>query len=296
MLRSGRVLAGCPTAFGPAFAPAAIERLAQGSPWPCQLVPDGDWDLPPGTARNDARAVTPVRGSADAPARHCATAPFDAAGEQTSRRMARVESARGELPLAMAAPGCTTSLAGASHASARIGAVGRQRPRLSFRAVNRMGQPQFDPGLQRHHLLPRQLLGQGGFAALFAAIGRDRVGFDDFRRNGMLLPACDTAALRLRMPMHRGPHQRYNAMVAERVGQVEREWARLRLRAPDAALSQAVMRLDLLQRALRRRLLAPDRPHLRLNRHDPLGSGLDFSTLDALADALWGGTEPAPTT
>lgn len=157
----------------------------------------------------------------------------------------------------------------------------RHRPRLPFRAVNRWDQPQFDPGLQRHHLLPRQLLGQSGFCALFEAIGRDRVGFDDFRRNGM--------------PLHRGPHRSYNAMVAERVVQVEGEWARLRLRAPEVALTQAVMRLDLLQRALRRRLVAPGRPYLRLNRHDPLGGGLDFSSLDALADALWGGTEPSPT-
>lgn len=171
--------------------------------------------------------------------------------------------------------------------------TGRHRPRLSFRAVNCRGEAQFDPGLQRHHLLPRQLLGQRGFGALFEAIGRERVGFDDFRRNGMLLPASDSAALRLRMPLHRGPHRSYNAMVAERVGQVEGEWARLRLRAPEAALTQAVMRLDLLQRALRRRLVAPDRPYLRLNRHDPLGAGLDFACLDALADALWGGTEPA---
>lgn len=168
----------------------------------------------------------------------------------------------------------------------------RYRPRLPFRAVNRLGEPQFDPGLQRHHLLPRQLLGQGGFSALFEAIDRERVGFDDFRRNGMLLPANDAAALRLRMPMHRGPHRAYNALVAERVGQVEGEWARLRLRAPEVALTQALMRLDLLQRALRRRLLAPNRPFLQLNRHDPLGAGLDFACLDALADALWGVTEP----
>ncbi|MGC1271148.1 MAG: AHH domain-containing protein [Croceibacterium sp.] len=137
------------------------------------------------------------------------------------------------------------------------------------------------------------MLGQSGFSALFEAIGRESVGFDDFRRNGLLLPANDTAALRLRMPMHRGPHRSYNLMVAERVGQVEGEWARLRLRAPEVALTQAVMRLDLLQRALRRRLISPDRPYLRLNRHDPLGAGLDFSSLDALADALWGETELA---
>lgn len=168
------------------------------------------------------------------------------------------------------------------------------RQRLAFRAVNRRGQPDFQDGLQRHHLLPCQLLGQRGFGTLFNAIGRDRLGFDDFRRNGLLLPANGEAALRTRMPLHRGPHRSYNAMVAERVGQVEAEWSRMRLRAPEIAADQAVMRLELLQRALRRRLLASDRPAYRLNRKDPLGTGLDFSELDAMADALWGGTEMVP--
>jgi hypothetical protein len=95
------------------------------------------------------------------------------------------------------------------------------RDRLSFRAVNRSSAPDHDPGLQRHQLLPRQLLGQRCFGALFSAICRERLGFDDFRSNGLLLPARDDAALRLGLPLHRGPHRDYNAMVIERVGQVE---------------------------------------------------------------------------
>lgn len=79
-------------------------------------------------------------------------------------------------------------------------------------------------------------------------------------------------------------------MVAERVGQIEGDWARLRQRAPEVALDQALMRLDLLQRALRRRLLRPEGTRLKLNRGDPLGSGADFTLLDAMADALWGET------
>lgn len=70
------------------------------------------------------------------------------------------------------------------------------RRRLSFRAVNRRGEPGYDAALQRHHILPRQLLAARCFAPLFAATGRERVGFDDFRRNGMLLPARSEAALR----------------------------------------------------------------------------------------------------
>jgi hypothetical protein len=64
----------------------------------------------------------------------------------------------------------------------------------------------------------------------------------------------------------------------------------LRLRAPEIALDQALMRLDLLQRALRRRLLQPASRPLRLNRRDPIGTGLDFSELDAMADTFWAET------
>jgi hypothetical protein len=49
------------------------------------------------------------------------------------------------------------------------------------------------------------------------------------------------------------------------------------------------MRFALLQRALRKRLLA-EVARLRLNRGDPLGAGRDFSELDAVAELLWQGT------
>jgi hypothetical protein len=167
------------------------------------------------------------------------------------------------------------------------------RGRLPFRSVNRTGDPGHQPGMQRHHLLPLQLLSARCFGALFDRIGRDQVGFDDFRRNGLLLPATERSAVRIGLPMHRGPHGRYNEMVVERVGQIEEDWAASRLRAPEVALEQALMRLALLQAALRRRLLAETR-RLRLNRADPLGAGRDFAALDAMAEQLWRGTAPRP--
>ena len=147
--------------------------------------------------------------------------------------------------------------------------------------------------MQRHHLLPRQLLSRPCFAAMFGAVGADAVGFDDFRRNGLLLPATDISAVHLRLPLHRGPHRGYSAVVAERVGRIEQEWSLRRRRWPVCAADDALMRLGLLQRALRRRLLAPDRPAMRLNRSQPLGAGVDFAELDALADALWADTARA---
>ena len=163
---------------------------------------------------------------------------------------------------------------------------------MSFRAVNRRDTPEYDPGLQRHHLLPRQLLTRICFAPLLNALGREAVGFEDFRRNGLLLPANDRAALQIGLPLHRGPHHAYNAMVIERVGQIEASWSQTRLRAPEVALEEAYRQLALLQCALRRRLLDQHR-RLQLNRRDPLGSGLDYSELDAMVALLWPATEPA---
>jgi A nuclease family of the HNH/ENDO VII superfamily with conserved AHH len=160
------------------------------------------------------------------------------------------------------------------------------RSTICFRTVNRRGLPGYDPAFQRHHLLPRQLLTRRCFAVMFTAIGRGRVGFDDFRVNGLLLPACEDASMRTGMPLHRGPHHRYNEVVIARVGRIEESWALHRGPQPELALAEALMRLQLLQDALRRQLLA-ERRRMLLNRRDPLGTGFDFSELDAMAEALW---------
>lgn len=167
----------------------------------------------------------------------------------------------------------------------RTGRTG-YRTAIAFRSVNRRGAPGYDPSLQRHHLLPRQLLSRRCFGALFDGLGRQRVGFDDFRANGLLLPASEEATVRTGMPLHRGPHRRYNEVVIARVGRIEEDWAQTRARDPEAALEDALMRLQLLQNALRRQLLA-ERRRILLNRKDPLGTGFDFSELDAMAEALW---------
>jgi len=166
--------------------------------------------------------------------------------------------------------------------------AGRQR--IPFRSVNRQGAPGSDPSLQRHHLLPLQLLSQRCFGHMFDRIGAKTVGFDDFRANGLLLPASEKSAINTGRPLHRGPHRIYNAMVIERVGCIEAGWSRQQPKDTEAALEQALMRLALLQRALRRRLLDPGGEPFPLNRRDPLRIQVDFSELDAMADALWGET------
>lgn len=146
--------------------------------------------------------------------------------------------------------------------------------------------------MQRHHLLPCQLLNSPGLDRMLDTLGKDRLGFDDFRRNGLLLPASVSAALRIGLPMHRGPHPQYNGLVAERVGQIEAGWAEERLRHPGEANNHAVMRLSLLQGALRRRLLDAGRNRLQLNTKDPFRADQDFAELDAMADQIWAATAP----
>jgi hypothetical protein len=157
---------------------------------------------------------------------------------------------------------------------------------ISFRSVNCPGTAGYNPGLQRHPMLPRQLLLQRCFGVMFETVGRAAVGFDDFRANGLLLPATETVKMRTGMPLHRGPHRRYNDVVIARVGRIEERWSLARRHDDAAALGEVLLRLRLLQGALRRQLLA-QRRRVLLNRNDPLGTGFDFSELDAMAEELW---------
>jgi len=167
---------------------------------------------------------------------------------------------------------------------ARIGLL-PPRPPLSFAAVNRPDRPGYVAGLQRHHLIPRALVERRCFAALLGSLA-GLAGLHDFRRNGVLLPASEEGAMRMGLPLHRGPHRDYSAMVAERLGAIESRWSLRRDRR------EAARAIATLQARLRLELLSPARS-VKLHNRDPLGSGADFSRLDALADALWGLTQPA---
>ncbi|MFN2100819.1 AHH domain-containing protein [Altererythrobacter sp. MF3-039] len=163
----------------------------------------------------------------------------------------------------------------------------RRRGALPFRSVNRPGTRAHDPSLQRHHLLPRQLVGLTAFDAMFSAIGHERIGFEDFRRNGLLLPARDHAAVRMGLPLHRGPHRDYNEAVIERVSIIDREWRKIKRREQDHAGSFAQQKMAQLQDSLRESLLSPAPGYLKLNSKDPLGKNLDYRELDDVAERLW---------
>lgn len=171
-----------------------------------------------------------------------------------------------------------------------ISTLRSEPPPLRFAAVNRAGYPGHVAGLQRHHLLPRVLVRQACFARLLDVLGC-RAGLDDFRRNGMLLPATEGAAVRMGLPLHRGPHREYSEMARERLGEIEASWTVNCRRDGDAAGHAALRALADLQGSLRRSLLDPRRT-FRLNASDPLGSGVDFTRLDAMAETLWSATQP----
>ncbi|WP_366519926.1 AHH domain-containing protein [uncultured Croceicoccus sp.] len=123
-------------------------------------------------------------------------------------------------------------------------------------------------------------------APFWTAMRRHGVSFDDFHFNGVLLPATETIAAKENLPLHRGPHREYSDAVGERVGAIESSWARGQSR-PAFADCEAAGRLRLLQKALRRRLSREGNSPLTLNRRDPVGHGIDFGTLDAMAEQLW---------
>ena len=174
---------------------------------------------------------------------------------------------------------------------------GPGRRSLPFRAINLPGQPGYKAGLQRHHVLPRQLIATPGLAGMLDCLGAE-IGIEDFRRNGLLLPATDDEAQRMALPLHRGPHREYSDLVIERVGQVESRWQRVRRTNSELASREALMRMDCLQRALRRRLLDPSRWRgPALHHRDPnrarAARALDYAHLDAMAAMLWIETAPA---
>lgn len=160
---------------------------------------------------------------------------------------------------------------------------------IPFRSVNRRDSAGYQAGLQRHHLIPRQVQSRRCFGNLIAALQADQFSLDDFRRNGMLLPAEDAAAAALQLPLHRGPHRTYNELVLERFGQIEASWCAAQPSSAAKALAEAHARLTLLQAALRKRLLSQRAP-LQLNRHQTPRPSADFAALDAMAASLWAAT------
>lgn len=120
-----------------------------------------------------------------------------------------------------------------------------------------------ETGFQRHHLIPVNIIDQPVFKGLFD--GAQRVGFDphNFLCNGCLLPGTENLVIRTGLPLHRGPHPHYDALVSECLSVI---WGNLvaHKMLSDIGLFQRVSTLqDTLRRALR------SDASLMLNRNDP---------------------------
>lgn len=151
------------------------------------------------------------------------------------------------------------------------------------------GAPPPQAGFQRHHLIPVALLQRTQMAAMFDQLQAEGFALRHFDRNGLMLPACEPAALRSGHALHRGPHQGYSDVVAARVERIRGHFA---FHAPAdlrAARRTAVMRLRLLQDATRRALTDRHGAGFWLNRRDPMRLFVDRPYLDDAIERLFGG-------
>lgn len=156
---------------------------------------------------------------------------------------------------------------------------------IAFCRVNRRGQPDYRPERQRHHLLPMALFRRKQFRQFFADLAPVGFTFDDFATNGLLLPTTEIEALRWGMPLHRGPHPRYNALILMRAENIRATYAWSRRRFWDRL--DCLQRLRLLQNAVRRALLGSSAFPVSLHQRDPMRSRLDFGTIDEMIEKAW---------
>lgn len=154
---------------------------------------------------------------------------------------------------------------------------------LGFRSVNRRSSANYRHGFQKHHLIPLSMRRYKEFGTLLSIAD---IRLDNFSYNGLLLPAQEQIALRSGLPLHRGPHPHYSALVAERLFMI---WKTAKKQRPYIM----AQRLMLMQRALKRTLQSHKalRKPIILNRRDPLNSNVDYSHIDMAIDILWAKTE-----
>jgi A nuclease family of the HNH/ENDO VII superfamily with conserved AHH len=124
-------------------------------------------------------------------------------------------------------------------------------------------------------VIPVNIIGSRVFAGLFALVAQ--VGFNphSFIANGLLLPSTEAMAVYTGLPLHRGPHKHYDALIAEGLNIV---WEQMR--REQVADNVTVLRLLSEFVGHVRRALQHD-DALRLNRNDPRITHYPLSTLDA---------------
>lgn len=143
----------------------------------------------------------------------------------------------------------------------------------SFRAVRSKCNLE---GFHGHHLISCQVVEARSFARFFGSLRSEGFEPDNFETNGIHLPSTEVNAMAFALPMHRGPHLRYNAMVAHHIAALERLTPREALH--QIHLLQIELRdgLRMHQRSLVDLVSFTDQPHLIR----------EFDTIEQIADRL----------
>lgn len=157
-----------------------------------------------------------------------------------------------------------------------------------MRTFKKLADSSVPDGFQSHHLIPVGVFASKAFSSAFEAMRLEGFDVRFFPRNGLFLPATELAALRSGLPLHRGPHRRYNELVAYRVEIILRDSGCIKHSA--SARCDAVERIHHLAGALRAVLYRSD-PHMSLNQRDAFQSSVNFDNLDRACDLLWQATK-----
>jgi A nuclease family of the HNH/ENDO VII superfamily with conserved AHH len=129
-------------------------------------------------------------------------------------------------------------------------------------------------GFHAHHLIPKQVARHRYFAQFMADLKNVGLNLDDFERNGIYLPYSERLGEIFQLPVHRGAHPLYNAMVSHHVAGL------MHLPIEDAAVA-----IRMLQLQLRAGLRSADSTPTELARN-PMSTGLqaDMDIIGLLGD------------
>ena len=138
-------------------------------------------------------------------------------------------------------------------------------------------------GWQRHHILPLCLLSYCDVSRLLGELSVSGFRLDCFARNSILLSSLDRTATTTGLPLHRGPHHRYDAVCAMYIDRIYVE-SRRSGAPPEAVLAsvaavQAGMRAVLSERRVGNPIVLSDRTY-------PIEDAF-FAALDRKTDLLF---------
>jgi A nuclease family of the HNH/ENDO VII superfamily with conserved AHH len=141
----------------------------------------------------------------------------------------------------------------------------------SFRKVRAVFGTQ---GFHCHHLMPISVVENPAFGSLFLRLRQRGFNPDDFLTNGMLLPSLEVNAVAFNLPLHRGPHPRYNKMLADFASTLEK-----------LPVGIAIRKIREAQHILQQGLRRSGARQLEQFR-SPFQTGQDFLTIERAADAM----------